>query len=499
MRATVDPRTPVLVGIGEVTHRSNEFVDPIALAVDATRLALADAGAPVAARVDTVAVPGILLCHRDQPATRIADSAGLPDGRRITCPVGGNTPQYLVGRLGAEIAAGMSDAVLVVGAEAGRSARRARRAGVKLDAPSARGTDETMGDERPGLSPVENAAGLRFPNEVYPIFESAMAFRAGRTLGEQRVWIGELMAPFTAEAARHFDHAWFPLERPASELSEVTADNRLINEPYTKLLNSILTVDMGAAFILMAAEVADELGVPRDRWVFSLASADCNDVYFPAERPDISRSAGIRAAGKAILDAAGIGLDDVGHFDFYSCFPAAVQAAIEALDLDPHDDRGFTVTGGLPYFGGPGNNYVSHAIVEMARRCRADSDLIGMTTGLGWYITKHSLGLWSGTPPTRPWQVPDLRDAQRAIDATAIAVVPGSEATGTAVVEGFTVMHDRNDGPIAVPVFARLPDGRRVVARSEDRELARSLSGGMLVGERIDLKPADPCAGFELS
>lgn len=493
----INPRTPVLVAVGEVTHRVDEIGDPIDLAAEAARLAFADAVAPIADRIDTVASPGILLMHRDNPAHRIADAVGLRPGRRISCPVGGNTPQYLVGQLGAEIMARQSDAVLIVGAEAGRSARRARREGNVAQPDPIAGVDTVMGDDRPGLSPAENAAGLHFPHEVYPLFESAMAARAGHTLDEHRAWLGHLMAPFTAEAARHPNQAWFPTERTPSGLSEVTPDNRMISEPYTKLLNSILSVDMAAAFVLMAAEVAEEQGVPRDRWVFSWATSTCNDVYFPVQRPDLAGSAGIEAAGHAVLEASGIGIDDITWFDLYSCFPAAVQAAIGALELDPFDPRGFTVTGGLPYHGGPGNNYVSHSIVEMARRCRAEPEAIGMISGLGWYITKHSLGLWSSTPPPRPWSDADMTERQAVIDATALDVVDPTDATGSATIDAFTVVHDRDNGPTSVPVFARTPDGRRIVARSDDPMVARAMSGGMFVGQSIDLKPADDHARFE--
>ncbi|MEP1123740.1 MAG: acetyl-CoA acetyltransferase [Ilumatobacter sp.] len=493
----INPRTPVLVAVGELTNRSDAIVDPIDLAAEAVRLAFADAVAPVADRIDTVASPGTLLMRRDNPAHRIAEAVGLRPGRRISCPVGGNTPQYLVGQLGAEIMARTCDVALIVGAEAGQSARRTRRTGDLPPADPIDGVDTALGDDRPGLSPAENAAGLHFPHQVYPLFESAMAARAGHTLDEHRVWLGRLMAPFTAEAARHPDQAWFPAERTPSELSDVTPENRLINEPYTKLLNSILTVDMAAAFVLMAAEVAEELGIPRDRWVFSWATATCNDVYFPVQRPDLASSAGIRAAGTAVLEASGIGIDDVRWFDFYSCFPAAVEAAIDAFELDPFDERGFTVTGGLPYHGGPGNNYVSHSIVEMARRCRAEPDAIGMISGLGWYITKHSLGIWSGTPPPNRWVDSDMTEQQAAIDATALDVVDASDATGTATIDAYTVMHDREEGPTSVPVFARTADGRRVVARSDDRAVARAMSGGMFVGQTIDLKPADDHARFE--
>ena len=272
----------------------------------------------------------------------------------------------------------------------------------------------------------------------------------------------------------------------------------MVCEPYTKLLNSILTVDMAAAFVIMAAEVAQDLQIPRDRWVFSWASATCNDVYFPVQRPDLSRSAGIRAAGSRVLAAAGIGLDDVSWFDLYSCFPAAVEAAVDALGLEATDPRGFTVTGGLPYHGGPGNNYVSHSIVEMARRCRADPKGVGMVSGLGWYITKHSVGLWSAAPPPKGWQAPDMTGVQASIDSTALHVVETSAAVGTARIDGYTVVHDRDTGPASVPVFASTLDGHRVVARSDDPDVAAAMSGGMFVGHEIDLKPAHDHARFEL-
>ncbi len=493
---TVDPRTPVLVAVGEITSRVDTINDPIDLATEATRLALADASAPIADRIDTVASPGILLMRRDNPAHRIADAVGLSPGRRISCPVGGNTPQYLVGRLGTDIMAGTCDAALIVGAEAGHSARLARRTGTVPQADPASGVDAVMGDDRPGLSPIETAAGIRFPHEVYPLFESVIAARAGHTLDEHRVWLGHLMAPFTAEAARHPGQAWFPTERTPDELSGIRPDNRLVNEPYTKLLNSILAVDMAAAFVLMAAEVAADLRIPRDRWVFSWATATCNDVYFPVQRPDLGRSEGIRAAGTAILQGCGADIDEVRWFDFYSCFPAAVEVAIEAFELDPFDRRGFTITGGLPYHGGPGNNYVSHSIVEMARRCRAEPDEVGMISGLGWHITKHSLGLWSASPPRNRWVDADMTEQQAAIDATALEVVDATDATETATIEAYTVMHDRDDGPTSVPVYARTENGRRVVARSDDREVASAMSGGMFAGHTIDLKPADEHARF---
>ncbi|MGB3355183.1 MAG: acetyl-CoA acetyltransferase, partial [Mycobacterium sp.] len=100
---SIQPRTPVVVGVGELTHRGEDTVDPIDLASEAARRALQDAAAAVAHRIDIVATPGILMIPRDNPASRIAEATGLTPNHRISCPVGGNTPQYLVEVLGRRI------------------------------------------------------------------------------------------------------------------------------------------------------------------------------------------------------------------------------------------------------------------------------------------------------------------------------------------------------------------------------------------------------------
>ena len=63
------------------------------------------------------------------------------------------------------------------------------------------------------------------------------------------------------------------------------------------------------------------------------------------------------------------------------------------------DDRPLTVTGGLGFAGGPANNYPTHAIAAMVDACRQDPGSIGMVSALGWYATKHSVGLYSTDAP----------------------------------------------------------------------------------------------------
>lgn len=150
------------------------------------------------------------------------------------------------------------------------------------------------------------------------------------------------------------------------------------------------------------------------------------------------------------------------------------------------------------YFGGPGNNYTSHSIATMAQQLRNDPGAIGLTTGLGWYVTKHSLGPWSTTPPEQGFAKPDLSAAQAAIDATALRQA-GPAFAGPATVDGWTILHDRDAGPASVIAYVTTADRERVVVRRDDPDLAAELSGGQLVGQAVTVvRAGEGPAGFEL-
>ena len=496
--SALDPRTPVLVGAGQATNRSDELVDPIALAAEAARRAFADSRA-TNLTVDTVAMPGVLAPHTEHPAHRLASSLRLTPLRLLSSTIGGNTPQWLVGVLGTDIVEGRCDVALVAGAEAGASARAARKQGIDARAGlEPTGRDTEIGDIRLGVSDAELAAGVAPPPFLYPILESAAAHNAGRSLDEQRRFLGRFMAPATEVAASNPDLAWFPTPASPEELSEPTPRNRMIAEPYTKRLNAIIEVDQAAAFLLCSMEAAEAAGIPRDQWVFPLGVADLNDVFYPLERPRLDRSPAIETIGRALFEAVGCGVDDISRFDLYSCFPVAVEISATALGLRLDDPRPFTVTGGHAYFGGPGNNYTSHSIAVMARELRNDAGAVGLTSGLGWYATKHSIGLWSTAPRKRGFAMPDLSRAQAAIDSTALVQAePGT--TGPATVVGWTVIHDRDNGPASVVAYATTDDGRRVVVRRDDPSLATELSGGRLVDQKLTVVPMiEGPNGFDL-
>ncbi len=487
----VDPRTPVIVGVGQATNRRERIVHVLDMLEEVSRAADSDAGGRALERVGSVQEVAQISWRSPAPATLLANRLGLDIQERLVSTIGGSTPQTLVNQACDRIVAGELDGVLIAGCEAFDSVRRATKDGASDD----RGRsdqlepDRSMGDDRSPVCPEELAARIVAPATIYPMFEQALAHRAGRTPDEQREWLGRMMAPFTKVAASHPDLAWFPSEKTPAELSDVDDDNRMVAEPYPKNLNSILQVDMAAAMILLSAEAAEAAGVPKDRWVFPWAGAKCDDVWFLAQRRSFDRSVALAEVGRAVFPAAGIGVDDVAYIDLYSCFPSAVQMSAEAIGISIDDPRGLTLTGGLPYFGGPGNNYVSHSISMLVDVLRSAPESTGLVTGISWYCTKMALGIYGGSPPPNGWQHPDMSEAQVRIDATALEIAP--DPGGEAVVDGFTVEHDKEEGPVRAPLYATLPDGRRVVAVAADADIPKKLSGRSIIGEKVRIRSGD--------
>ncbi len=282
-------------------------------------------------------------------------------------------------------------------------------------------------------------------------------------------------------AAAH-PHAWFRDAKSAETIGTVTARNRMVAYPYTKFMNAIMEVDQSAAIVMTTVGEARALGIPEERWVYLHGGGDAYDLWHVRDRVEYHTSLGMTTAFREALAQAGIGPDALGPVDLYSCFPVAPQFAARILGFPTDGSRPLTVTGGLPYFGGPGNNYVMHAIVTMVERLRAYPGAFGLVSGLGWYMTKHAVGIYGATPPSRAWHRPPRETVQAAVDATPhpIAVERGE---GPARIETYTVLHDREGAPNDAIVIARLTDGRRVFANVDaDRDLFAALEHTEMVG-----------------
>ncbi len=257
-------------------------------------------------------------------------------------------------------------------------------------------------------------------------------------------------------------------------------DNRMVGFPYPKLMNAIIETDQAAAVIMTGSETARELGIPEDRCVYLHGCGDATDKWFVSERVNYQSSPAIQAATQRALGMAGIGADDVSMFDLYSCFPSAVQMGLDALGMKPDDPRPLTVTGGLPYAGGPGNNYVMHSVATMVQRLREAPAEYGLVTGLGWFSTKHSAGVYSTRPPQGDWRRADPAVDQREVDAMDSPPFVG-QAEGDATVETYTVVFNREGEPEQGIVIGRLNGGAAIA-------LLREHAGGPRIDARDDAR-----------
>jgi acetyl-CoA C-acetyltransferase len=465
----LDPRTPVLVGVGQLNvrvDRGEEAREPTTMLAEAARLAAADAGGAadrLLAGLDTVAVVDILSWRYRDPAALVAAEIGADPARRGYTVAGGNYPQTLLSRAAVDIQAGAADAVLIGGAEAWRTRTAARKVGADL-AWTSQGDDvaptELLGDQTPLAHPDEIARGIFMPVQLYPIFESAVRAASGRDQAEHQQVVAELWARFSAVAATN-PHAWIQEARTADEIRTPGPDNRMIGHPYPKLMNSNNSVEQAAALIVTSVERARDLGIPSDRWVFPWTGTDAHDTWFVGNRVSLHRSPAIGIAGTKALELAGVGVDDLALIDVYSCFPSAVQVAANELGLGL--DRPLTVTGGLSFAGGPWNDYVSHSIATMAGLLRTDAGSVGLITANGGYLTKHAFGVYSTTPPPRGRFV--HRDCQAEVDDVG-SVELVSDHEGAVRIEGATVMHDRDGVPEMAYLATRTPGRDRAWATS---------------------------------
>lgn len=474
----IDPRTPVVVGVGQYLHREGEPLEPADLMVEAVRRAEQDTGiVGVAAHADVVAaVPTFSWRYRD-PGRLVAGRIGAQRARTWYVTVGGNSPQRLLNKLAVEIQEGRAELAVLCGGEAVRSKQAAKRRGEQV-AWTIQGEDVTPDwhDDEPFLMahPVEVERGILMPTQTYPLFENALWHDSGRTLEEHLATIGEMWAGFSRVAAVN-PHAWNRQAFTAQEITTPTEQNRMVGFPYTKRMVSNPDVDMSSGLIVCSAARAAELGVARDRWVFLHAGTDGTDKKM-SERRDFVSSASIRIAGRRVLELAGTDVDSVAHLDLYSCFPSAVELALRELDIPI--TRQLTVYGGLSFAGGPWNNPVGHALASMVDVLRDDPGSLGLVTANGGTVDKHAFGVLSTEPPAGGFRHELPQDE---IDRQEGCAVDGDHQ-GPATIETWTVMHERDGSMGRAICAARTPAGARTWATSEDADVMARFEREDVVG-----------------
>jgi acetyl-CoA C-acetyltransferase len=494
----IDPTAVVLVGVGAVDQRVDDpaaGVEALGLMHRATERAADDAGSrALLDRVDWIGVPEGTWAYRD-PAALLADALGRDraDVHTVLADVG-ILQQELITQAIRAVEDGSSVA-LVAGGEAKHRALRGIITGNAASETSQ--PEEVAPDERLapgslaalGVHELEIVRNTVTPVAAYALIENAIGHALARSLDDHRDHVAGLWARFAAVAAAN-PHAWDRAGHDANAIRDAAEGNRMISFPYTKRHSAQWNVDQAAALLLCSVDTARSLGIAEDRWVFPHAAVVSNHAVAVCERVDLHRSPGADAAGPRALELAGITADELAHIDLYSCFPSAVELLAGSIGLDPDDpSRPLTVTGGLAFAGGPLNNYVLQAMVELADRLRRDAvpDGFGLSTSVSGFLVKQGFGVWSVAPPPRGFRTADVT-ADVAAVAPALPVV--DEGAGAASVVSFTV--DVAGGePVRTVVIASLSDGTRTIASSADPDLARAWMHADPIGTAIDVRGAD--------
>jgi acetyl-CoA C-acetyltransferase len=502
----LDPRTPVLVGTGQVTSRPDgaashgaaslgDRPEPVELMAIAIEEAAADSGSAghgrrLLERAGSLRILPPLAWGYINPGLLVAERLGIDPQEIALASIGGNGPQAIAGRTAQAIAEGKLDVAVVAGADCIGTRLAARR---DPDHPTLHWTTQPAGTppplmldtEREPVTAVERAACLDRPLRVFPLIANALRYASGRSIDEDARYVSEFWSRFSEVAARN-PYAWSRVARSPDDVRAVGPENRMVAFPYTKLETANDRVDMGAAYIMCSAQAAIDAGVPRDRFVFPVAGSEANDHWFLTHRLDLHSSPAINAASRCAFGLAETGVDEMSHVDLYSCFPCAVQVAAAEIGIGLNDpDRPPTITGGLGFGGGPGNNYGSHSIATAASLLRSERGT-ALLTGLGWYQTKHAIGIWSSDPPAVAFR---HESAQAEVDPLAqrAPAANGSEASDGEI-ETYSVMFGRDGVPDLGIVAILTPDGARVWGTITDSDTLQSLTTEEGCGRRCRLR-----------
>jgi acetyl-CoA C-acetyltransferase len=480
VRTSVEPRTPVIVGASQVLNQPADLadvVDAIGLMEQALVGAARDAGsARLLPAIDRLAVVQGRWRWPD-PARLVADRVGAASARTVFAMACGSTPQDLVSDAGRRVLAGEADVVAICGGEWTDGRRRLRQAGHPLPVTQQLDgvPDEHFGRNRVWESPEESSRGFSEPLFIYAMFESAIAAARGESWDETRTRVAAISQRLN-DAAASLAMGWRRDRVTMDELLVPSDENRMVVYPYTKWMVANPNVDLAFGLIMCAAEVADRLAIAHDRWIFPVAAASCVDHCWFTELGRFDQSPHHRLTACAALAASGLSIDDVEHLDLYSCFPSVIQLEADALGIDPRS-RDITVTGGMPFFGGPLASYMGHAIVRTVELLREGPDSNALCVGNGGYMNKLASGIYSGSPGAAPFRVEDV--------STAASATPHRRSSFAAVdratVEASTVVFDRA-GPQLALVSTIAETGERIVGSSHDQDVMATLLSDSWVG-----------------
>ncbi len=461
----------VVAGWGQITQPrdlTQPPEDPMGLMAQAAVMACEKASAKsLVKRLDGIIVVRSLSRHYIEPAAGLARMLGASPKLTHVSGIGGNSPQTMINLAGGLIAKNELDCVLIAGAETyvqrdpdlqRPDSGSALFQGIPRDYP---------GDDRIGSTRLENRHGMEHPHQGFPLFETALWAASGLDLKAYLMRIGRMWSAFSRTAARH-PQAWTRTPRTLEEIITPGPSNRPVAFPYTKYMNAFVTVDQGAAVLLMSDRAARRYLSGNRQRVYFLGGGYAEDRQrFMIQKTDFTASPPLKAAVVKALSRSGTQPSQVEAFDLYSCFPCAVSIARKMIGIPDDDPRPLTLTGGLGFFGGPGNNYSLHAVATLAEKIEAGLYAKGLITSLGWFMHKHAAGVYGSEPNDR-----DIRNDH---DQDLADHLAGQEPiciretfTGIGLIDTYTIIYTPDREPAYAVIYGKTPDRERFVAKTRN-------------------------------
>ena len=460
----------VLAGWGQVTQTKHQtrdrLLDPVGLMAAACEQAFEMTGArDIRCAIDGLMVVRVMSVYYAAVDRALADALGIMPRYSAVSSIGGNSPQSLINKAAGMIARNELESVLIVGAETYyRRDKRGKTAGSALFQGFPPDYKE---DDIIGSTEVESRHGMSLPVHGFPLFETALWAASGLDIQAYRRRIAELWSGFSRVAATH-PNAWSRTPRTVDEIAQPSDTNRFIAFPYTKLMNPLISADLGAAVLVMSENTARRYARAGRNTVYFRGGGFARDRQrFMIEKSDFTASPALKRAAQKALSRGSLTLDAMHCFDLYSCFPSSVRIAQHMLGLREDDPRPLTLTGGLGFFGGPGNNYSLHAVATLAEAIAAGKTGNGLITALGWFMHKHAAGVYSAEPGDEKLAGHDLEDEQSP-DTGNPPVDYARQPSGTGIIETYTVIYSRQGAPSHAIIYGKTQDGLRFVAASRD-------------------------------
>ena len=473
---------PVLIGIGSLQQKGSfhEVDEALILMEQATLSAIEDSENPsIVNYIDEVQIPKGFWSYRD-PGKWIAEKHGFSHAKTSVTKIG-VLQQNLINSACDKIINGDIRASLIVGGEARHKIIQALKEGLTFEEMKLTvNPDQYVKAKEDLYIPEEIEALGMMAVGYYAIIESAMRFKHQRSLEDHEIFLGNYYERFS-QIAKDNPHAWNQNTFSADDIRNPTVKNQRIAYPYNKLHNSSWNVNQASALILCSEELADQLNVPKNKRVYPLVSSETNHMIAVIQRPDLTKPVGLHLAAEYLLETAKSHDIQPSLFELYSCFPIAVQLFAEALNISDKTDK--TVTGGMPFAGGPLNNYMIHATAQVLEKIRKDPAEIGLITGVSGLMTKQALAIW-GKDPVIDFRSKDVTNEAAKIEKP---VPMSSEKDGEGKVLGCTTLFEKNEGIKAV-IYAEDSNLHRKVITSIDKDVINNLGEEEWVGKKISFK-----------